>query len=235
MADSAAHLVDRVFPQLPVRQWVISLPFTLRFRLAYDAGLGGQVLDIFVQVVFGSTVTRRRAGFPASRRKVRCASVTFIQRFGDALNLNVHFHMLALDGVYAEDNEGRVKFHRVPPPSDAEVARVAEHVHRRVGRLLKQRGLQTPADGDPCDEFQNSQPLLAELYGASISGRVASGPRAGCRTAKIGDAVDLEDMAAPSIPRCATIAAFSVHANVCIPGRTACGWSVCAVTPAGRR
>ncbi len=26
MADSAAHLVDRVFPEAPVRQWVLSLP-----------------------------------------------------------------------------------------------------------------------------------------------------------------------------------------------------------------
>ena len=29
-----------------------------------------------------------------------CGAVTFIQRFGLALNLNVHFHSLALDGVY---------------------------------------------------------------------------------------------------------------------------------------
>ena len=27
MADTAAHLVDRVFPVVPVRQWVLSLPF----------------------------------------------------------------------------------------------------------------------------------------------------------------------------------------------------------------
>jgi hypothetical protein len=60
---------------------------------------------------------------------------------------------------------------------------------------------------------------LAELYGASISGSVASGPRAGCRTTKVGDAVDLEDMAVPSLPRCATLAGFSVHANVGIPGQ----------------
>jgi hypothetical protein len=26
MADTAAHLVDRVFPEVPVRQWVLSLP-----------------------------------------------------------------------------------------------------------------------------------------------------------------------------------------------------------------
>ena len=38
MADTAAHLVDRVIPHVPVRQWVLSLPYALRYRLAYDAG-----------------------------------------------------------------------------------------------------------------------------------------------------------------------------------------------------
>ena len=32
MADTAAHLVDRVLPRVPVRQWVLTLPFCLRFR-----------------------------------------------------------------------------------------------------------------------------------------------------------------------------------------------------------
>jgi len=39
MADTAAQLVDRVLPAVPVRQWVLSLPFPLRYRMAYDAGL----------------------------------------------------------------------------------------------------------------------------------------------------------------------------------------------------
>ncbi|WP_165704142.1 hypothetical protein [Enhygromyxa salina] len=30
MADVAAHLVDEVFPEVPVRQWVCSLPWRLR-------------------------------------------------------------------------------------------------------------------------------------------------------------------------------------------------------------
>ena len=34
MAERAAHLVDRVFPRVPVRQWVLSLPHRLRYRLA---------------------------------------------------------------------------------------------------------------------------------------------------------------------------------------------------------
>ena len=47
MADTAAHLVDRVFPIVPVRQWVLSLPFALRYRVAYDARLMGAVLNVF--------------------------------------------------------------------------------------------------------------------------------------------------------------------------------------------
>jgi hypothetical protein len=140
-----------------------------------------------------------------------------MQRFGDALNLNIHFHMLALDGVYAEDKKGCVCFHPAPPPSDAEVARVTARIHHRVAKLLERRGLGPQADRDESDALRHSQPLLAELYGASISGRVATGPRAGRRIAKVGDAIDLEDIAVPSGPRCVTISGFSVHANVCIP------------------
>jgi len=47
MADTAAHLVDDVFPEVPVRQWVLSLPFALRYRLAYDDALVRDVLHIF--------------------------------------------------------------------------------------------------------------------------------------------------------------------------------------------
>ena len=59
MADTAAHLVDRVFPIVPVRQWVLSLPFALRYRMVYDAHLTSDVLNVFVRVLFGQL--RRRA------------------------------------------------------------------------------------------------------------------------------------------------------------------------------
>jgi hypothetical protein len=132
-------------------------------------------------------------------------------------NLNVHFHMLALDGAYVEDADGRVRFYRAPPPSDAEVARVAGSIRRRVGRLLDRLALGPEANPEETDTLLQDQPLLAELYGASIAGRVASGPRAGRRLAKVGDQVDAEDLAGLSGPRCAVISGFSVHANVCIP------------------
>jgi hypothetical protein len=72
MADTAAHLVDWVFPEVPIRQWVLSLPFALRYRLAYDAHLVSDMVHTFVQIVFG--LLRRRAGFPATNRQVRCGA-----------------------------------------------------------------------------------------------------------------------------------------------------------------
>jgi hypothetical protein len=82
-----------------------------------------------------------------------------------------------------------------PPPSDAEVARVAGRVQRSVARLVERRGLGPRVDPEESDTLQRDQPLLAELYGASISGRAATGPRAGRCVAKVGDAVDWEDLA----------------------------------------
>ena len=49
MADTAAHLVDRVFPEVPVRQWVLTLPIGLRYRMAFDAGLATEVLGVFTE------------------------------------------------------------------------------------------------------------------------------------------------------------------------------------------
>ena len=115
MADTAAHLVDHVFPEVPVRQWVLSVPYGLRYRLAYDSSLLRDVLQIFVRAVFASI--RRRAGLSASNRRARCGAVTFIQRFSDALNLDPHLHSLALDGIYVENGSGEPVFRPGPRPA----------------------------------------------------------------------------------------------------------------------
>ena len=98
MADTAAHLVDRVLPEAPVRQRVLTLPYALRYRGAYDARLTSEVLRAFIRALFAEL--RRRARRLWGVRAEQCGAVTFIQRFGSALDLNVHFHTLALDGVY---------------------------------------------------------------------------------------------------------------------------------------
>ncbi len=214
MADTAAHLVDRVLPEVPVRQWVLTLPFALRYRLAYDAALTSRVLREFVREVFCSY--RRRARRSGPIRRPRGGAVTFIQRFGDALNLNVHFHTLMLDGVYERYGEPGMRFRALPPPEDDEVRRIAERVAGRVARLMERRGLGTDADPSVADPLASAQPRLAGLAADSVRG-LAPG---GSRPARRGDRIDPEDLSAPpATPRCAAAMGFTLHADVAVPAR----------------
>ncbi len=82
MADTAAHLVDRVLPQVPVRQWVLSLPWALRYRLAYDRALCSDVLGLFIRTVFSAQRRRARAELGPAAARAQSGAVTFVQRFG---------------------------------------------------------------------------------------------------------------------------------------------------------
>jgi hypothetical protein len=173
MADTAAHLVDRVLPEVPVRQWVLSLPFGLRYRRAYDGRLASAVLAVLVRTVFASLRRRVRRQWGLARSQ--CGAVTFVQRFGDALKLNLHLHSLILDGVHTPDPDGRLRFHPLPPPNGAEVARVVRRVARGIARRLEKLGLGPEANPSEADPSTAEEPLLADLYAASVQGRVATG------------------------------------------------------------
>ena len=66
----------------------------------------------------------------------KTGAVTPIQRFGSALNRNIHFHMLFLDGAYRFDR-ARPRFHRAPRPTPAEFVRLLHTISTRVARLLE--------------------------------------------------------------------------------------------------
>jgi len=48
MAETAALLADEVLPRMPVRQWVLSLPFALRYLLATRPAEVTRVLGIVI-------------------------------------------------------------------------------------------------------------------------------------------------------------------------------------------
>ncbi len=97
MAESVTLSVDAVFPEAPIRQWVLRFPFQLRFLLARHPTSMGEVLSIVYRTL--STHLIKQAGY--TRATAHTGPVTLIQRFGSTLNLNLHFHLLFLDGVYA--------------------------------------------------------------------------------------------------------------------------------------
>ncbi len=113
MAESAALLVDEVLPEQPMRQWVLSFPFQLRFLFASRPEIMGWVLGIVYRVI--ATHLVKKAGH--THQVAKTGAVTLIQRFGSALNLNVHFHMLFLDGVYVEQSHGSARFRWVKAPT----------------------------------------------------------------------------------------------------------------------
>ena len=58
---------------------MLSLPFTLRYQLAFDAPLTAAVLDVFMRSVFAGL---RRAAVRAGIADAQCGAITAIQRFG---------------------------------------------------------------------------------------------------------------------------------------------------------
>lgn len=135
MNKVAMHLVDSVFPHVPVRQWVLSFPFSVRYALAYNPDLVTKVLAIYIRVISNWYVkTARRNGVAG-----KTAAVTFVQRFGGAINLNVHFHFLVIDGVYTEEN-GKANFVPVFPPTSEEIVVLIKRIDQRVRRYLEKKG-----------------------------------------------------------------------------------------------
>ena len=137
--------------------WVLTLPYPLRYRCAYDARLTSEVLRAFTRSLFAELRRRARSSWGAGA--AQCGAVTFVRRFGSALNLNLHFHTLALDGVYdsALGPGHPARFLPLPPPEGDEVTRVLSGAARRIQRVIQAR------DADDADALARDEPLLAPL------------------------------------------------------------------------
>ena len=220
MTERAAHLVDEVLPWVPVRQWVLTMPYRLRYLLAWNHRLSRAVLGAYVRAVLEFYRRRAREG---GIRDGRTGTLTVIQRFGSGLNLNVHFHTVVLDGVFSQGRSGALEFHPAPAPSDEEVAQVLDTARRRVGRFLARCGLEPGDDGaGPADGLADESPTLPGLASASVRGRIALGPRAGRLVRRLGNALD-PSAAGSRGPRQAQLEGFDLHANVWVSARDRAG------------
>ncbi len=133
MEDGADHLVRNVLPAVPVRQWVLSCPRRVRFLAARHPALASRLLDLFTRAIFA---WQRRCARRLGAADPRTGGVTAVQRFGGALNLNVHFHTLLPDRIFLLDGDGPARFVPLPPPPDEHLAAILERVVRRTARAL---------------------------------------------------------------------------------------------------
>lgn len=120
-----------VIPKVRVRQWVLSLPLPLRIPLAWHHDLALAVHAIAIRAIEGWY--RKKARSLGIRGKT--GSITVIQRFGSDLALNVHFHILVLDGVY--DAAGA--FTPIAPKAQSELERLLATIAARIARSCERR------------------------------------------------------------------------------------------------
>ncbi len=84
MSETAVRLVDTLSPEIPTRQWVLSLSAPLRYLVTYDNDVLKAVLTAFTGCLF--SYLRRKAkksgGTALDAEDYYPGTVTFIQRFG---------------------------------------------------------------------------------------------------------------------------------------------------------
>jgi hypothetical protein len=179
MNEAEKRLVEAVFPHVPVRQWVLSLPVPLRFFCSRNRFLINELTRIFSRAVESKLrkVMRRRG-----LRKPRSGGVLYIQRLGGALNLNVHFHAVFLDGAFdAEGRDRRPNFSGLA--EDLTSADIADVVQKIAAASIK--ALKT-ADLLEDEQRHEKDPDGIELCdGASVKSKVAFGERAGLPVRRI--------------------------------------------------
>lgn len=210
MVESAALLVDEVLPPRPIRQWVLTVPFPLRFLFAAYPELMSRVLGIVTRAI--SAHLAHQAGL--SRREAHTGAVTLIQRFGSALNLNIHFHMLFLDGVYVQDPNAEYGFRRTSPPTVEQLHDLLQRISQRVARFLERRGI---LERDENNSYLTLDGLeedpLQDIHSHSVTYRVAIGPQKGRKVFCLQTVPPRPEPAADQA-RLAKLNGFSLHAGV---------------------
>ena len=210
MVEAAALLVDDVLPAVPMRQWVLSVPYPLRYLFASDPVAMSECLGIAYRAIAAFQIKKVRL----THAQAQCGAITLIQRFGSALNLNIHYHMLVPDGVYLTETDPPY-FRKVSAPTAAELQTLIKTISERIGRRLERTGKLVRDDQSSylaLDSQGEGEDALKDLQGHSIQYRIAVGPHKGRKAFKYQGLPPLTgDRAGETL---AMAADFSLHAGV---------------------
>jgi hypothetical protein len=197
MHDQALHLVLRVIPAVPLRQFVLGVPRALRFPLARDAELRRATVGILVRTVF---IWQRRLARADGYAHVMPGAVSFLHEAGSALNLNPHPHSIIPDGVFVCEPDEPAFFLELPPPSLLELEALLATIIRRIQRALERSPIQ---HRDPDAELEDDPLAEAQARAATLRLEPASAL----------------DPGPPSQRLCARRDGFSLHAAVTVAAR----------------
>jgi hypothetical protein len=169
----------------------------------------GKVLSIVYRTI--ATHLIHKAGY--TKATAHPGAVTLIQRFGSALNLNIHFHMLFLDGVYVGEADSTAQFRWVKAPTNSELTQLTHTIAQRLARYLERQGLlERDAESSYLALESEDEDPMDQLRGHSITYRIAVGPQQGRKVFTLQTLPDERD--GYEAPAAGNVAGFSLHAGV---------------------
>lgn len=159
------------------------------------AALGSALISAYLRTLFA---WQRRRGRALGIRDGQTGAVTFVQRFGGALNLHPHAHSLLPDGLFVPGTEDLLTFVPLPEPTTEEIEELTLKVARRLTTVVQRL----------CgDEFE-TQELLAQTVTA-LQKALAAAVKPPLSPEQLG--LLGQDMQVPGKPQCARVAGFSLH------------------------
>ena len=140
--------------------------------------------------------------------------MTLIQRFGSALNLNIHFHMLFLDGVYEINTEGTIcQFHGIKAPTSYEMGLLVQRISKRIAKLLERVGY-LEIEGEGSLIVEGFEDEINHLQSSSITYKIAVGSQRGWKVFTLKRLPSREEVDESSGQSLAKASGFSLHAGV---------------------
>lgn len=218
-ASGAPAVNPRLFlNSLGIRQWVISFPIPVRYWMARNPKLITQALEIFHRAL--KSHYKKAAKNLGIEGEVLTGAVTVVQRWGSALNLNIHFHSVVADGVFVvqyRQEEKTVKFVETKRPTQAEIMRLVQTVQLRMLRALQRRGLVKKLESESGGEvIESDETIEAACQGASAQYRIATSKNPGQPVRRIGSLGFVGEDPAPTGEFSAIIGGYSIHAGTSI-------------------
>jgi hypothetical protein len=217
MAETRAHLIENILPLVPYRQFFVSFPIPMRYWLHTNKGFFAKVHRIIIDLIHSYYTGKASA---LGIKDPAPGSISFTQRWGSALNLTPHLHILCPDGIYTRLGN-RPHFRSITDMEDDDAAQLVQKIADDVKNLCVRMGYLS----DDGDIVQNPalDPLFQEdsaLYQAtvhSIAGKVAFGPSVGHYVRRLGKGFGYdEEVPLAKGKRCFSVNGFSLHANTAI-------------------
>ena len=211
MAEAAAHLVDNILPMVPYRQFVITFPHPMRYWINTNKKLFSAVHQVIVHKI--ADFYSQRTAVP-DHLEPRAGIISFTQRWGSALNLNPHLHIITTDGVHYRP--GDPLFRKAKSITDRQLGSLLASVVEGILELLRKNGYLTQEGELSENPLQDA--LFAEYESidmatrASLVGRIAFGPNAGKKVTRIGSGFGYgEERPLFKGKLCCTMNGFSLH------------------------